>query len=979
MVGEKEIPWCTIFLVLGAFISNVLVLVGNLEAAASFTNIGQSTGGWSGVGTSMAKAFDTELTTLMNDVTLSLSHAVADISEVRSELDMMLSAIGGKADASLLQLAKGASEVAVRHHANRTQAKQFPGLPGVPIPNPYDMVKEAAMAEISDVVKVEVGKANTLLTGFLKAITPALMQIGAWEISFGTKLQEDISQFGTTIDWVQKSFDTMMAKLKGPDPSYEEYMIFNTFNLFDPTANNCITEADLLGAAAMYGITALQGVKGEAVFSKYSGKDGCIDSDDYLNMVNDPGLNGIVTTVLRTYSEGLSRVAGTIKQARLRSAVAESVVAYFDLVSAKNHTKVGWICERLTNGSLPMAFTSVVLMELGFQSTNPNILSTIPVGPLVVDFLLYQNMDYTIKAFDLMSQASFWTTEGFLPTRLPEIVTIVGGWIKAGINSTKSGTNPARLALAQEESDESLNSGDASLLEESTEASALAKAEAKFTSGYIEGLKTTALAEIKRNKHKDHMAHIEHRESLTESHTSQHLFRELLGGKTMGKPLTPTEWQVLHQGVPAVPATLEFAKFLAWNSSRDSGIFLEHCFKYSSTSSNQLDAFANEIKNFVGMTQSFLTTIMSYSGKKGIDFLESEIMGFVKGAETALVSAIEPKIEAVINSVIDHFEKMGMPPDPEALLASVKGELEGILSGGSKGGASMALVQLDAAGAAAPAGGAESDILAVFEEMSTLLGDLMALLPSAVSTVSGARSEVAKVGQMMTSIFATFGTLGPEIFNDISIAYSALWTVYFILLLPLTIGILFYGMWASGWMGGPQAAEWPEETEEEAARPKTFGQRIGTCYNACCICCGQCHDSMMCFWSCIIVFQIIVLVIFIVGIVLCMLNGIKLFFTSSCGEIYMLDQADMCLSVLNSVKGFITTFIVDPMIPLEETCNAKSLLMCELIGQKMQTSMLYTTIFSFTSAIFQFQLVIESAVLHERARMRRIVQELQKK
>jgi len=998
---EKEIPWCTIFLVLGAFVSNIFVLIGNLDAAASFTNIGQSTGGWSGVGTALADAFDKELATLMNNVTLSLSHAVADITHVNSELDMMISVVGGKSDASLLQLAHGAAEVAVRHHANRTHAAQFPGMP---VFNPYAMVEEAAKAEIAAVVKFEVGKANKLLTHFLKAITPALIQIGKWEISFGSKLQEDISQFGTTIDWVQKSFDSMMAKLKGPDPAYEQVMLYNTFDLFDPTANNCITEKDLLGAAAMYGITALSGIKGESVFEKYSGSDGCIDSDEYIGMVNDPGLNGIVTTVLRTYSEGLSKVAGTIGQARLRSAVASSVVTYFDLVSAKNHTKVGWICERITNGSLPMAFTSVVLMELAFSASNPNVLSTIPVGPLVVEFMLYQNMSYTLEAFEMMSQPSFWTTEGFLPTHLASTVETVGQWIQAGINATKMGTNPAMLHTPQynplpsmpkkkmpkkQNSDKSSDKAShASLLEETSGTNALAQAEAKFKSGYVARLQATAAAEIKRQKHQDHVALIERRESLTESHTSQHLFRELLGGKTMSKgSLNPTEWQVLHQGVPAVPATLEFAKFLAWNSSSASAVFLHDCFKYSSTSSNQLDAFANEIQNFVGMTQSFLTTIMSYSGEKGIMFLEGEILNFVKGAEIALVSALIPKVDAIVDSVVNEVQKTVGHSDPLAVIAKVKGEIDSIMSGGASTGSSMAMLQLEvnAAGAAVPAkkegavAAVEGDVLMVFEEMHILMGDLMALLPSAVSTVNGARDEVSRVAQMMTSIFATFGTLGPELFNDISFAYSALWTTYFVLLLPMVIGTLFYGLWASGFFGGPQAADWPEETEEEAARPKSFGDRMSTCYNACCICCGKCHDSMMCFWSCIIIYQVIVLAMFIVGILLCMLNGINLFLDSSCLEIYMLSQSDMCLSVLNSVKGFISTFTVDPLIPLEQTCDKKSLLMCQLIGEKMNTSMVYTSIFSFASAILQYQLVIESAILHERARMRRIVQELQKR
>lgn len=1009
MVVEKEIPWCTIFLVLAAFTANTLVLIGNLDAAASFHTIGQSAGGWSDVGTAMAKSFDSELATLMNEVTLSLSHAVKDINEVNNQIDSMVSEIGKKSDTSLLELAGSATNVALMQQAGSTNAQQLPTQVAIQADD-FALVKKAAMKDVKATVNAEVVKVNTVLRSFLKAITPALLQIGKWEISFGSKLQADIAEFGTTIDWVQKSFDTMMAKLKGPDPAWEEFMIYNTFNLFDPTANNCITQKDLLGAAAMYGVTPLQGIKGEKVFKEFADKDGCIDQDGYLNMLNAPGLDGIVTTVLRTYAEGLSKVAGTVGQARLRPAAAACVVTYLDFESAKNHTKVGWIVERLTNSSLPMAFTSVVMMELGMQASNPNILSTIDVGQLVIDFMLYQNMSATVEAFDLMSKPSFWTSEGFLPTQLSAVVGTVGHWMKEGISATQNGTNPAQLkAAAAEGSDkkverdekngmdgkdikDSKNSKDASgskdtkasllqvLQGAESSASALAEMDAMFKSGYTERMQTSAAAEIERQKHQDHLALVERRESLTESHSSSHLFRELLGGKTMSQgTLSPTEWQVLHQGVPAVPATLEFTKFLGWNASRDAGVFLHGCFKYSSTSSNQLNAFANEIKSFVGKTQSFLTTIMSYSGQKGIDFLDSEITGFVAGAEKALVSAIEPTIDAVVSTVIAKVKAIEPTiggVDPQAIISEVKVEFASVVSAGAGSQKSMAMVQLDSG---LPAGGAKDETMMVFEEIRTLMGDLMSLLPSAVSTVNGARDEVAQVAQVMTAIFEKFGVLAPSLFDDISFAYSALWTVYFIFLLPLTLGTLYYAMWASGWMGGPQAADWQEQSEEEAARPTGFCDRLSTCWTACCICCGSCHDSAMFFWSCIIIYQVIVLVIFIVAIVLCMLNGIKLFFTSSCLEIYMLDQSDMCLSVLNSVKGFISSFVVDPLIPLEDTCNRKSLLMCELIGAKMQRSMVYTTIFSFVSAILQFQLVIESCVLHERARMRRIVQEMQKR
>jgi hypothetical protein len=121
--------------------------------------------------------------------------------------------------------------------------------------------------------------------------------------------------------------------------------------------------------------------------------------------------------------------------------------------------------------------------------------------------------------------------------------------------------------------------------------------------------------------------------------------------------------------------------------------------------------------------------------------------------------------------------------------------------------------------------------------------------------------------------------------------------------------------------------------------------------------------------------QIIVLVLFVVSIVLCVLAGVKAFINMACEEIYMLNEADMCLNVLKSVKGFITTFEVDPMIKLDETCDEKKLLLCELISKKMATSTMLTVVFSFLSALFQYQLIVESAVLHERAVMRRMYEE----
>jgi hypothetical protein len=791
MAAEKEIPFCTIFLVLGALICNTLVLVGNLETSASFQDMGSSTGGWSNVGQAMASSFDNELDTLMNDITIKLSAAVGDIAKVTTELDKMLSLIGNTTDKSLLEVAHKSAHIATN------------GKNGDPMT--IAEVKSQAMTAVSDIIKSEVGKINDLLQAMLKAASPALLQIGKWEISFGTKLQQDISQFGTTIDWVQKTFDQIMQKLKGENMAYEPYMLYNTFNLFDPEANDCITYEGLQGIATQYSITAVSGSKGEAIFSEYS-KDGCINKEQYAQMVLNPGLQGILGTILRTYAEDLAEVGGTLNQARLRDDVADAVVDYLNLVSAKNHTKVGWIAERLTNGSIPMAFTAVVMRELVEQMSDPNVLTTINVGALVMEYMVYMNATYTLESLKTLTSPAFWISQGFLPEGIGSVVETLGGWINAAINETEMGTNPAM-----------------SLLQDGASTMSFAQLGAK------------AEADLKQLKQRVREEHGVKREKLFESASSKQLFYHFLGGKTINKGnfldgLTPTEWETLHVGVPAVPATLEFAKFLSWNCTLDASIYLHNVMEYTSTSSNQLDAFANDIQNFVVKVQSFLTTIETYSGESGIAYLESEFMSFVDGAESALISAIEPMIDNIITEVIDEVEKAGEGVDPAKIIQEVEEEFESIIGGGMKPSSTKAVAALQeyavSAAGQSMALTTKDASMEIFEEISTLLADLMNLLPAAVSTVKDARSEVCTVAQDMTSIFDIFAVKGPEIFNDVASLYSLLWIVYFILLLPLTVGILAYGFWASGYMGGPHAADYPEESEEEAARPKSFGEDV---------------------------------------------------------------------------------------------------------------------------------------------------------
>merc|ERR1719215_229039 len=130
--------------------------------------------------------------------------------------------------------------------------------------------------------------------------------------------------------------------------------------------------------------------------------------------------------------------------------------------------------------------------------------------------------------------------------------------------------------------------------------------------------------------------------------------------------------------------------------------------------------------------------------------------------------------------------------------------------------------------------------------------------------------------------------------------------------------MLYYAFWAGGYFGGPQPL--PKD-EDEAERPQTWLEKCGTCWSCCCACCMRCHDTQLCFWSCVILMQVIVLLMFIISIVLCILAGVKAFITAGCAQIYLLSDQATCTSTMRSVQSFISTFFVlDPNENLADIC-----------------------------------------------------------
>merc|ERR1719215_2438481 len=251
---------------------------------------------------------------------------------------------------------------------------------------------------------------------------------------------------------------------------------------------------------------------------------------------------------------------------------------------------------------------------------------------------------------------------------------------------------------------------------------------------------------------------------------------------------------------------------------------------------------------------------------------------------------------------------------------------------------------------------AVSQLAGSFPQISFMLTSLNEMLPTVVEDLRFARRDVSAVSQNLNSIFATFQDNGPPIFYTISNLYSTAWTAYYWLFATLTTAVLFYGFWASGWFGDI-SGKVPEG--EEYVAPSGIKARCCACFSACGGCLRACNSYAMFFWSVIIIMEVMVLLLFIVSLVLCILAGVQAFLAAGCGQIYILGDFSICTGALDMLGTFLSSFRVGDS-ESRDACNSQELMVCQVIGSRMQTSAVYTVVGSMTAAVFSFQMIIET-------------------
>lgn len=938
----RDIPFCSIFLALGALACHTMVLFGNFDTAGLIRGLGDSTNGWSSVMVDLSETLHNQLDAQAFNLQQNLTDLAKLVSALQVTIDSTLSSIGdGSISKSQILAAtanhevnRNGTDVDNAHRKNLTDevaflatnmqiVKRSGQLKAAHLyQSVWEMAKEASSQTAhtrnlegdvvsnlqADVVLQKIdnvrdkvtqkaeGKADKTvdavkeqLQTLLGAFEPVAAMVKDWQTQFNTPTQMDIEDFSTILDRVQKMIDLIMSVLSGSSDS--SGLIEETFNLFDTSKTGTVSEDDIHSVATMYGITALQDQMGSDILKKYDWNgDGQLDRKEFTSFATDDQIPGAMAYVLRSYAKKLAEVSGRISAARMRDEVAASLVQYLELVCAKNMTKVSWVSDALGNGSLPIEFTVDVLKELAVAVDDPNKLTVVDPGLLIVGEMVKLHPGTVLEASKLLSNATYWALAGWEPRDQAVVVQRVSDWAS---NASK---DLAGTSLLEDNGSAFMWNG-----------AAARRATEKQSASFWAERRATTISKLQ----------------ATCSPEVSHLRVSLLGSRTAARRLSiaaaaaedPSVLRVLSSGTVAKPETLQFAQWLSNNASHTANMFNQLCFDQSSQSSSSMDSFANQVHGLMKYMSIFLNLMKKYTSDSKMDDMREKVQAFIDNADAEVNSAIASSADLVLMQ--EHTKQ-----DSDAWM-----------------------------------------------EIVGLLEELQDMLPQAIDALKYARQPVNQVSAFMDSIFSILGASAPPLLTEISKMYKMVWICYFVLLTVITLIILFYGFWSSGWCGGPKATHYAEEGES----PKGCRDRMRQCCQACCSCWTGFEDTQMCFWSIALIAQILILAMYMVSILVCIIAGVKLFLGSSCGELYVLGDNTVCTEGVTSLRTWLPMFWTDKAMAIDDVCSQHSLMTCRILMDSVKTAAGLTVTGSIGAATFSFLMLVESARDHELARYARML------
>jgi phage-related minor tail protein len=331
--------------------------------------------------------------------------------------------------------------------------------------------------------------------------------------------------------------------------------------------------------------------------------------------------------------------------------------------------------------------------------------------------------------------------------------------------------------------------------------------------------------------------------------------------------------------------------------------------------------------------------MMDYTTPKGIHNLHTKIDQFVQEAGN--------EVEKLVNGLVDRMVKGLDNMDEDSIGSTVEALMK-------KGPADKV------------EGAVDDVVFEVFRMVEGLLDVLKSFLPTVIVDIKFAKKEVSSVSSTLKSVFGIFKEDGPKIFNEVASLYKSIWITYYILFIMLTILILFYAFWSYDWFK-PDADEGPRQPQENQA------------LECCCKfldCLRDCQDSNLCFWSCVLISEAVILTMFIVSILFCIVAGIKAFIAFGCAQIYVLGDDGVCTGIMTGLQEWMGSFWEDMPSHIHDACESNTLVTCKAISHDLMSSAQECIFGSFMAAFFSLQLLFLSAKLHERARYNHVIEDM---
>jgi len=356
--------------------------------------------------------------------------------------------------------------------------------------------------------------------------------------------------------------------------------------------------------------------------------------------------------------------------------------------------------------------------------------------------------------------------------------------------------------------------------------------------------------------------------------------------------------------------TLRWATWLTANASETSNLRLQQAFLYSGQSSGAMDNVAQVFAKMVRRLQDFINLLHEHANERSIQRLDMFI----------------EKSAGLLDLDFQELENAKDEEQAHKKLVSVVGAL-------SK----------------------------VWTRAQPMVSTIRSKLPAAIGGLKKARKEVATTSKVLDSVFKVMEQKGPSVFNMSSETYRTILIAYFVTFAFLTLATLYYAFYAHGYVAGDA----PMAEEFEYAEPRSARSMCRVCWRECWSCFNFCDGGEMCFWSLILLVEVVWLLMFVVSGVLLLCIGAKEFLAAGCAPIYMLGNA----SVLGEELALVTRWLGGGDAWLAAVPGSRNgLLVCNILSVELGRGILFAAFGNLVAAVLSFQIITDSASMHERLR-----------